>query len=103
MDDYGGISHFIWRDPRHILSWASRAPLGGCFYLYEDRGNKLEVVGDGVMTEDDHCTYVPGNRWILCDTYPDRQCDQNPYLLDTRTGTRHALGHFRSPVECDGE
>jgi len=102
VDDYGGISHFYWRDPRHILAWAPRPP-GSHFYLFEDRSDNVEIVGDGVMTEDGHCTYLPGNRWILCDTYPDKQRNQHPYLFDTQTGTCHALGHFWSPVEYKGE
>src|SRR5262249_22622769 len=62
-----------------------------------------EVVAPEVMTENGHCTYLPGNRWILNDTYPDRNRDQHPYLFDTRRGTRHRLGHFRSPREYTGE
>ena len=27
---------------------------------------------EGIMTGNGHCTYLPGNRWILNDTYPDR-------------------------------
>ncbi len=103
VDDYGGISHFIWRDPTHILSWATRPEGGGKFYLYEDRGQRVEIVGADVMTRDGHCTYLPGKRWILCDTYPDKERRQNPYLFDTSTGTRHELGHFLSPPEYNGE
>ena len=103
VDGYGGISHFIWRDPRHILSWANRPSHGGKFYLFEDRTDKVEVVGPDLMISDGHCTYLPGKRWIVCDTYPDKQRHQNPYLYDTRTNTRHPLGHFRSPPEYTGE
>jgi len=105
MDDFGGGSHFIWRDTRHILAWANRPPLGGKFYLFEDGGDKVDVVAPDLMTRDGHCTYLPGkgNRWILADTYPDQDRNQNPYLYDTKTGTRHALGHFHSPMEYKDE
>jgi hypothetical protein len=103
IDDYGGVSHFIWRDTRHILSWADRPPLGKRFYLYEDGGDKIEVVAPDLMVKDGHCTYLPGKRWILCDTYPNQQRNQNPYLYDTRTGTRHPLGYFHSPAEYKDE
>ena len=33
VDDYGHTSHFIWRDPKHILAWASHPSHGGAFYL----------------------------------------------------------------------
>jgi Tol biopolymer transport system component len=57
------------------------------------------------MTQNGHNTYLPGfrNRWILNDTYPDKERRQHPYLYDTQTGTRHWLGHFHSPPEYVGE
>jgi hypothetical protein len=103
VDDVGGVSHFTWRDANHLLAWAVRPPAGQGFYFYEDRTRYVEAVGGGVMTGDGHCTYLPDHRWILCDTYPDAQRLQHPYLFDTRTGTRHPLGHFFSPPEYRGE
>lgn len=103
LDSYGKTSHFIWRDPRHVLAWAWRPDRGDKFYLYEDRTLNFEVIGEGVMTENGHCTYLPGNRWILNDTYADKERKQHPYLFDTRTNRRIALGHFYSPPEYNGE
>jgi hypothetical protein len=103
LDPHGKTSHYIWRDPSHILAWAYHPSRGDKFYLYEDRTTNVEVVGPDVMTVNGHCTYLPGNRWILNDTYPDKERNQNPYLFDTRTGERHPLGHFRSPKEYSGE
>jgi len=103
IDGFGGISHFIWRDPRHILSWASRPPLGGKFYLFEDRTDRVEPVGPHVMTSDGHCSYLPANRWILNDTYPDRERYQHLYLYDTLAGRKIPLGKFHSPAQYAGE
>jgi len=41
--------------------------------------------------------------WILCDTYPDKDRNQNPYLLHLITKKVVPLGHFRSPPEYKGE
>ena len=103
VDPYGQTSHFIWRDARHILAWARHPSHGDKFYLYEDRSDKVEVVGPDVMTVNGHCTYLPDKRWILNDTYPDAARNQNPYLYEVRTGRRVPLGHFFSPPEYDGE
>jgi hypothetical protein len=103
VDPYGQTSHFIWRDPTHILAWARHPLAGDRFYLYQDRSDKVEVVGRDVMTVNGHCTYLPDTRWILNDTYPDRERNQNPYLFDTAAGKRYPLGHFRSPPEYAGE
>jgi len=56
-----------------------------------------------VMLADGHCTYLPGNKWILNDTYPGRDRLQNPYLFEVVTGRRVPLGHFHSPPEYTGE
>ena len=103
LDPRGKTSHYVWRDPGHILAWAYHPSWGEKFYLYEDRTERVAVVAPEVMTENGHCTYLPGLRWILNDTYPDRQRLQHPYLYDLERGTRHALGHFRSPPEYAGE
>ena len=103
LDPYGKTSHFIWRDPGHILAWAWHPSHGDKFYLYEDRTDRVEVVAPDVMTENGHCSYLPGGRMVLNDTYPDRRREQHVYLYDTETGKKLPLGHFRSPPEYAGE
>ncbi|MCH8119313.1 MAG: hypothetical protein IIC00_06265, partial [Planctomycetes bacterium] len=104
VDSYGKTSHFIWRDPRHILAWAWHPSHKNAFYLYEDStGGKVEVVGKEVMPKNGHCTYLPGNKWILNDTYPDKERKQNPYLYNVATGERFPLGHFYLPPQYKGE
>ena len=103
VDDYGRTSHFIWRDPDHILAWASHPSHGNAFYLYEDGTRNVEVVGKGVMTLDGHCSYLPGNRWILNDAYPGKDRKQNVYLYNVETNERVSLGYFYSPPEYQGE
>jgi hypothetical protein len=103
LDPYGKTSHFIWRDDAHILAWAWTPAGGDKFYLYKDRTREAPIVGDGVMTVNGHCTYLPGNRWILNDTYPDKQRRQNVYLYNVASGKRTELGAFHSPPEYTGE
>ncbi len=104
-DPHGKTSHFVWRDPRHILAWAWHPSKGDRFYLYRDKTEQVEVVGEGVMTVNGHCTYLnrENNRWILNDTYPDRERNQNVFLFDTATGQRRPLGSFHSPAAYTGE
>jgi hypothetical protein len=105
IDPSGHTSHFIWRDPSHILAWSSHPSHGSAFYLFEDKvGGKVEVVGKDVMTVNGHCSYLPGNEWILNDTYPrGRERLQSPYLYHVKSGKRHFLGHFHLPPEYTGE
>jgi len=100
----GMASHFIWRDPGHILVWARHASHGDKFYVVEDReGGSFEVVAPEVMTRDGHCTYLPNRDWIVNDTYPDAKREQTVYLYHVPTGRRVELGRFHSPPEYRGE
>lgn len=103
VEDYGHTSHFIWRDPGHILAWSGRPSHGNRFYLYHDGGSDVEVVGEGIITVDGHCSYLPGNRWILNDAYPDKDRFQTVYLYHVATGEKVALGRFYSPPQYTGE
>ena len=129
VDHSGCTSHFIWRDPGHILAWSWAGSRRGGFCLFEDKpgGGNIEVIGGDVMYRDGHCTYLPGNAWILNDTYPDARivcCVRNPYeavpsfgsLLSFIWGHKQSegvwidgmrdvllevVGHFyRHPLEC---
>lgn len=100
LDQCGVTSHFIWRDPTHILAWSLQKPPGG-FYLFEDKtGGRIELVYEH---QDGHCSYLPGNQWILCDTYPDRKRFQHVYLYHVASGRKVFIGHFYQPPEYRGE
>ncbi len=104
VDPSGRTSHFIWRDPQHILAWSWHESHGSGFYLFEDKtGGKVEIVGKEKMPRNGHCSYLPGNAWILNDTYPDKDRNQNVYLYHVATRRRVPLGSFHSPPEYRGE
>lgn len=103
VDGYGRTSHFIWRDERHILAWAWHPSHENAFYLYEDGTDRVKVVGKDVMSQNGHCSYLPGNEWILNDTYPDRGRKQHVYLYHVATGEKVPLGHFYSPPAYKGQ
>jgi hypothetical protein len=101
----GMVSHFIWRDPDHILAWTKHPEFGNCFCLLEDAvDGRIEPVGRAVMPSDGHCTYLPGNEWIVNDTYPQGQKrQQTVYLYEVASGRRIDLGSFPSPADYRGE
>jgi hypothetical protein len=104
VDGNGLTSHFIWRDPKHILAFSDQPSHGKAFYLFADADSPVpEPVGPDVMTRDGHCTYLPGGRWILNDTYAGAERVQTPYLFGPETGHRVDLGSFPSPLEYQGE
>jgi hypothetical protein len=104
LDPHGKTSHFIWRDNDHVLAWAWHPSLGKeKFYLYRDKTDQVEVVGPNVMTVNGHCAYLPGNRWILNDTYPDKDRLQHLYIYEVSSGKRVPIADLLSPTEYAGE
>ena len=106
VGQYGYTSHFIWRDPEHILAWARHPSHEDAFYVFQDGTQEVEVIGKGVMKVDGHCTYLSDTNWILIDTYPVPRGDgkvQELYLYNVESGQRHELGEFGAAPEYAGE
>ncbi|MYA04401.1 MAG: hypothetical protein F4Y37_07275 [Caldilineaceae bacterium SB0664_bin_22] len=103
VDDSGSMSHFIWRDPDHILGWTRHPSHSAAFYLFRDRSDWVEVQGRSSMRVNGHCTYLPGWHVVLNDTYPLDNRIQELYLYDADRDRRTELGAFPSPPEYDGE
>ncbi|HIE51283.1 MAG TPA: hypothetical protein EYP85_05955 [Armatimonadetes bacterium] len=97
------VSHFDWRDPTHILAWARKKGLGDYYFLFTDRSVEFQIIGKGILTTDGHCSYSPDRRWILTDTYPDREHRRTLLLYQPETGRRVDIGRFYSPPELRGE
>ena len=105
LDQSGKTSHFIWRDPEHVLAWTKYKGENG-FFLFTDQSREVEWVGKGDMMRNGHQTYLPNtnNEWILNDTYPnsnDRK--QTLYLYHVPTGRKVTIGRFYQPPESTGE
>lgn len=103
VDGSGYTSHFIWRDPEHLAMWTKHEGKDG-FYLFRDDGSDTSIpIGEGIMTRNGHNTYLPGNEWILNDTYPDKNRLQHVYLYHVPTGKRVSIGDFYLDPSYKGE
>jgi len=98
----GMVSHFDWKDSKYILAWARRHPIGDRYFLFEDRSRNAEVVGEGILTTDGHCTFSPDRNWILTDTSPEK--DMRALLLYRPADDLLVeIGRFYSPEHLQGE
>ncbi|MEQ9443171.1 MAG: hypothetical protein RIG62_29310 [Cyclobacteriaceae bacterium] len=105
LDQSGKTSHFIWRDPQHVLAWTTYDGSTG-FFLFKDQTREVSWVGKDTMTENGHQTYLPdtNNEWILNDTYPNKNDQkQTLYLYHIPTDRKVILGRFYEPPESHGE
>jgi hypothetical protein len=92
------VSHFDWRDTRHILAWARHRGRDG-FYLFQDCTGAAEIIDSEAMARDGHCSYSPdpARRFILNDTLPDRERGIDLYVYDTCERRRIEVGRYFSP------
>jgi hypothetical protein len=88
------ISHFDWRSPQEILVWARDPEHGTHFYLVNERTGERRLVGNGVLTEDGHCSYRRGGGWIVNDTYPDAARLRTLMIFRERDELRIDLARF---------
>jgi hypothetical protein len=104
----GYTSHFIWRDNTHILAQSrhldGNADWGNFLFEDIDGGGDVREIGRGVLDGSGHLSYLPGNQWILNDTYPQGKTRlQIPHLYQVSSGRRIDLGHFHLPPVYTGE
>jgi hypothetical protein len=104
VDDYGKMSHFIWRDPETITAWSWQPSHENAFYVYRDQTDEIEVLAKDKMTLNGHNTYLSNTDWILNDCYSQGGArSQTLYLYHVPTDRRIDLGSFASPEEYTGE
>lgn len=99
--DTGMVSHYDWRDDDTILAWARTKEQGDKFYLIDAGGKAPQPVFPDV-TRDGHCSYSPDRKWVLNDTYPDKDRMQHLMLVKAATGRRYDLNAFHSPPRFTG-
>lgn len=106
--DTAMISHYDWLDDERILVWAQKPGFGQRFLLCDRRDSSNQVIGDGILVEDGHCSFSPNRRWVLNDTYPDAHGMRTLMLYQWPNGPRIDIARLYSPktrwwgeIRCD--
>lgn len=95
--DTGMASHYDWMDDQKLLVWAKHPDAGARFLLCDVDNKSREIIGEGVLTEDGHCSFSPNRQWILNDTYPDCYDLRTLMLFRMSDGKRMDLARLYSP------
>ena len=104
LEPGGGMSHFIWRDATHVLGWTRPRGKTTGYWLLTDRTQEVRQIGKGAMPSNGHVTCLPGNKWILNDTYPQgRERKQHLYAYNIADNRVVTLGRFHLPTKYRGE
>lgn len=101
--EYGLVSHFDWLDSRRILAWANVKDNGDAFYLIDDEDGSFRKIGEGILTQDGHCSFSPDGRWILTDQYPGSDHTRPLMIYDWRKEDLRLLSRLYSLPELTGE
>lgn len=102
VDPSGHTSHFIWKDKNRILAYTQPDGKEAGFYVFDERdGSYTCELAD---KRNGHCLYLPGNEWILNDTYPQGEARlQHLYLYHIPSERFVPLGAFPAPRAYFGE
>ncbi len=103
LSDAGMVSHFDWQDDRTILAWARTREAGDHFYRIDDETARHTVFAGDVLRQDGHCSFSPDRRWLLTDTYPDKNGLQTLILYRIADARRFDIGRFFQPPELRGK
>lgn len=106
LADYAKASHYHWRDPHHIAIWSKRMDnerQGEQLYVLKDRTRQAEPVDPQFFVRDGHCSYSPDRRWLLYDSYPDRNRHRHLYLYDLVKRQGRTLGSYHSDPGIEGD
>ena len=107
LNGSGHASHYSWRDNDHLLCYSTVSAKGEGYYLFNDSSGETQIVGAGVLTEDGHPSYFPGESAIITDTYPDKHGESSLLLYDCEINHLTVLNKefmpmkFHSETRCD--
>ncbi|MGH9833267.1 MAG: hypothetical protein ACREBD_14100 [Blastocatellia bacterium] len=62
-----GVSHFEWRNAKEILATFRFEGDEMKHVLFTDGGQNYQAIGEGFLKGDGHCSFAPGQQWIVTD------------------------------------
>lgn len=107
INDSGHSSHYYWKDDFHLLCYGTVKGKGEGYFLFDIQSGESEIIGEGILDRDGHPSYLPGERYLITDTYPDRYGDLSLLFFDINkvdiaTLYRQYLPlKFRAETRCD--
>lgn len=97
------VSHSCWKDNGNILSWARKKDIGDRYFLFKDKSDIFEIIGERDLNVDGHPSYSPCNRYVLTDTYPNKFRMKELIIFDTLKNKKNIIGRYYAPFKFDGD
>ena len=99
----GVVTHVSWKDNNTILSYAYKKEAGDHYYLFKDKSDQFEILGKQYFSSDGHPQFSPDRKYLITDTYPDRNRIQRLIRFNMQDNYSEDLAHIRSPLKYRGD
>lgn len=96
------VSHCFWKNDVEILSFLRKKETGDHYYLMKDRTQEYKLLWPELNT-DGHCSYSPDGRFIITDTYPNRNRIASVYLCTEDDNRSRRIARVYSPFRYDND
>jgi hypothetical protein len=94
------VSHYTWKSKEELLIFSEHKKIGQKYYLYNLANMSKEIIGDKVLNQDGHPTFIKDGKYLLTDTYPNENYYQELIIYDfinNKTILKHEIPSY--PVE----
>lgn len=103
INNTGHVSHYTWLNESHIVITTRGVTNQLRYCLYDKRNGFEQIIGDDVLVEDGHPSFIHNGKFMITDTYPNLARDQLLLLYHMNRNTRTVIDRFHVPAEYKGE
>lgn len=96
------VSHCYWKNDEEILSFLRKKGTGDHYYLMKDKTQKYRMYWPELNT-DGHCSYSLDSKFIITDTYPNRNRMATVYLCTEEDNCSRQIARVFAPFRYDND
>ena len=104
IEDKLTVSHYTWRDDNNILITAVDKNNNKTYYIIFDvEKMSKRILSNRFLNKDGHPSFSKDKKFIISDTYPDINNNQNLFYYDIENNKYIKLGSFYRRYKYKGE
>ena len=96
------VSHCFWKNNEEILSFLRKTKYGDHYYIMKDKTKEYKMMW-GNLDIDGHCSYSKDSRYVVTDTYPNRNRIASVFLCTEQREKMFLIGKVFSSFKYDNE
>ena len=99
LSDDDMVSHCFWKNDNEIIAYCRKGKTDG-YYLMKDNSRDFDRKWD-FLTVDGHPSYSPDKKYVVTDTYPDKNRVSTIRILGDKTCIE--IARVKSPFKYDND